>query len=739
MPRSTHHGGGRTRAAGQDKGSQTRATHAARHPIARPARRPRRLLRWHHRPRQPSSARTPPKTPTPAPAAGATATNPSPPSPPPPPPKRPPSSAAPPWDPMASATAVPSPTASATPPPTATPPPASGPPPPPPAAAPASHAKRRSAPRAPSSTRPASPASSSRRATDRSATPSPAPASRAPRPAPSTPTCSTAGTAPPRPGSASNPRRRAWNIIPGVWLPGFVDPGTTGAVHARRVERFLTCLMARCAARNTWDGDLDRIDPDRDAIHNRCDVCPRLHDPAQPDADGDGYGDACDDCPHTPGPQGDRDGDGHGDRCDRCPDRDDPDQRDRDGDGVGDACDLCPGEPDPAQADRDGDRVGDACDGCPDNFDPAQPDRDGDGVGDACDVCPEVADPEQRDADADGLGDACDCVPPEGDDARCWLDGAETVPVSELGLPGMIECPPGEIEARCTQQERWPTIGAWNAEVIEPDWNDPAVQAEALAASEITVHWIEPPQPVDAFAARQNRVQAGRDFERYMQRTMRTRHPGRFRTRFVFNPPPLDLAMTYQASARIGRRHERHPDRRPTARPPRSKAPRPQPRPHRRWLHRRVAPHPRPRRHARSQVPQSVGRLRRPPPLDVEDADRLRRPALRLPRLRSPKLAPRPHAPPPAPRQLLLLRRPAQVGRPAHRPRDGERPAIGDLRSTRPLADASRRRLAPLTDLVPRRARPRRRGRHAHRELGRPHPLGQRGRRLVDEHHRPGL
>ncbi len=35
---------------------------------------------------------------------------------------------------------------------------------------------------------------------------------------------------------------------------------------------------------------------------------------------------------------------------------------DEDGDGVGDACDDCPGDADPAQVDSDGDGVGDACD-----------------------------------------------------------------------------------------------------------------------------------------------------------------------------------------------------------------------------------------------------------------------------------------------------------------------------------------------------------------------------------------
>lgn len=40
---------------------------------------------------------------------------------------------------------------------------------------------------------------------------------------------------------------------------------------------------------------------------------------------------------------------------------------DEDGDGYGDACDDCPVDPDPDQADRDGDGVGDACDPFPDS------------------------------------------------------------------------------------------------------------------------------------------------------------------------------------------------------------------------------------------------------------------------------------------------------------------------------------------------------------------------------------
>ena len=364
----------------------------------------------------------------------------------------------------------------------------------------------------------------------------------------------------------------AWELVPGVYNQQPPPESITGAEHARRAERFLDCFMARCAARNTWQGDVRRVDVDGDRVHRRCDVCPLRHDPAQLDADGDGYGDDCDNCPHAPGPQVDLDGDGVGDLCDLCPERWDDDQHDRDADGVGDACDRCPAVPDPDQRDRDADRVGDACDVCPDAFDSEQADRDGDGIGDACDpcpddairrdgdgdgvhdgcdVCPAVTDPEQRDTDGDGLGDACECVAPEGDEARCWLEGDETAPVSALGLPGMIECPDGEPEPRCTQQARWPTIGAWNDEVIEPDWNDPRLQAEGLAAAEITVRWVEPPVLVDGIAARQNRIQAGRDFERYMQRAMATKYDFRFRESYRYNPPPLTLEMTYQASSRV--------------------------------------------------------------------------------------------------------------------------------------------------------------------------------------------
>ena len=72
----------------------------------------------------------------------------------------------------------------------------------------------------------------------------------------------------------------------------------------------------------------------------------------------------------------------------------DESEPDADGDGVMDACDNCPGESNATQADVDADWVGDVCDNCPLIANSNQKDTDRDGIGDVCDpqTIPAVSD-----------------------------------------------------------------------------------------------------------------------------------------------------------------------------------------------------------------------------------------------------------------------------------------------------------------------------------------------------------
>lgn len=133
----------------------------------------------------------------------------------------------------------------------------------------------------------------------------------------------------------------------------------------------------------------------------------------------------------------DADGDGIGDVCDNCPQHYNPDQADADGDGVGNVCDnsLFTANPDQADADQDG--FADVDDGCPNDPRKSSPgacgcgvadtDSDGDGVPDCRDNCPTVANADQVDSDGDGVGDACDgktpSAPAASDDAGATQTG----------------------------------------------------------------------------------------------------------------------------------------------------------------------------------------------------------------------------------------------------------------------------------------------------------------------------
>ncbi len=171
---------------------------------------------------------------------------------------------------------------------------------------------------------------------------------------------------------------------------------------------------ARIAFRNVTSGGIFIVNADGTGLSaipgsHTTDTAPVFA--VQPDSDGDGAGDVCDNCAAANPGQLDTDGDGLGDACDNCSMVSNPNQSDNDGDALGDACDPdddndgvsdvtdnCSFTPNPDQADNDADNIGDTCD----------PDDDNDGETDEDDNCSLVSNPIQEDYDGDTIGDLCD-------------------------------------------------------------------------------------------------------------------------------------------------------------------------------------------------------------------------------------------------------------------------------------------------------------------------------------------
>ena len=145
-------------------------------------------------------------------------------------------------------------------------------------------------------------------------------------------------------------------------------------------------------------------DADGDGVEDGSDNCPSIFNPARPldmggqsDFDEDGTGDVCDPCPLDPDTTdcesfdpNDLDRDGIADDEDNCLGLSNPDQADADGDGFGDACDEIPND-NTEHEDSDGDGIGDNSDNCLETENADQVDTDGDGLGNACDECPDIA------------------------------------------------------------------------------------------------------------------------------------------------------------------------------------------------------------------------------------------------------------------------------------------------------------------------------------------------------------
>jgi hypothetical protein len=157
---------------------------------------------------------------------------------------------------------------------------------------------------------------------------------------------------------------------------------------------------------------MDQEDSDGDGVGDACENCMDAWNPNQSDSDRDGFGNACD---------GDFDGDGLVSDADgaqlasrlglaRGDAGFDPDvdmiRNNRidavDGEAFADSLGLAPGPSNLACAGETPCREGACAFGTRDS--------DGDAIGDECDVCILVPNPLQLDTDGDGIGNACDAV-----------------------------------------------------------------------------------------------------------------------------------------------------------------------------------------------------------------------------------------------------------------------------------------------------------------------------------------
>lgn len=174
-----------------------------------------------------------------------------------------------------------------------------------------------------------------------------------------------------------------------------------------------------------------------------------------PDADGDGYPDAQDNCPNAAGGPG---GTYNAPGC--------PVPPDSDGDGFPDPQDSCPTKPGPAQSannsqgcpvapnfDTDGDGVQNQYDACPNTAGSRDasgcPDRDGDFVPDATDECPNLKGPVNEDEGPGGNGSGC----PDKD-----LDGvrdSEDACPTQEGDADAKGCPPVKAFFNFPSRDTW--------------------------------------------------------------------------------------------------------------------------------------------------------------------------------------------------------------------------------------------------------------------------------------------